>query len=159
MRSSGSRAARLFRGALPILVTGLLGGCYTYAYAPSMPVPGTSLEVQLNDVGRVQLVNNVGPEILYVEGALASATDSELTLKVSRTRTLRGIVQPWAGEPVTLRTGQYGMVRERHFSAPRTFVLIGSVTAGFVSFAASRGLLGLGNSSGGGGEPPPNNNQ
>ena len=142
-----------------MLAMGLLGGCYTYAYAPGRPIPGTSIEVQLTDMGRAELANNVGPEILQVEGVLASATDSELTLKVSRTRNLRGIVQPWAGEPVTVRTSQYGLVRERHFSAPRTFVLVGSLTAGFVSFAATRGLLGFGNSSGGGGEPPPNNNQ
>ena len=142
-----------------VLASGLLVGCYTYEYLPESPAPGTSVAVELTDMGRVQLENNVGPEVGQIEGVLASVADSSMTLQVARTRSLRGVVQPWGGEPVKLHTGQYRMVRERRFSAPRTVVLVGTLTAGFVSFAASRGLLGLGNSGGGGGETPPPPNQ
>jgi hypothetical protein len=159
MAGRKSPAARRSWYRWMVLASGLLGGCYTYGYAPESPVPGTSLAVDLNDAGRAQLENNVGPEVATVEGTLASVTDSAMTLQVARTRTLRGSVQPWAGESVTLRTGQYRLVRERRFSTPRTVVLVGSLTAGFVSFAASRGLLGLGAGGGTGGETPPPNNQ
>ena len=135
-----------------VLASGLLAGCYTYTYAPEQPAPGTQLSVDLTDAGRFQLENSVGPEVARIEGDLASTSDSTITLRVARTTSLRGEIQQWAGEPVTLRGGWYRMMRERRFSTPRTVVLVSSMTAGFVAFIASRGLIGLGG--GGPGDKP-----
>jgi hypothetical protein len=144
---------------LMALASGLLAGCYTYSYVPEMPAPGTRLSVGLTDAGRVQLENSVGPEVAEIEGDLATTSDTAVTLLVARTKGLRGGVQQWAGEPVTLRTGQYRMVRERRFSAPRTVALVGSMAAGFVAFVATRGLLGFGGGGTSGGEGPLPNDQ
>ncbi len=141
---------------LGVLASASLGGCYTYQYLPEAPRPGTRIAVDLTDVGRSELADNVGPDILQVEGRLTQVADSQITLAVTRTVALRGLAQDWAGEAVTLRTGQYRMVRERTFSAPRTVVLAGAVTAGFVAFVAGVGLTGgasgdAGGPNGGGG--------
>jgi len=128
-----------------VLASVSFAGCYTYRYAPEHLTPGTQVAIDLNDAGRVQMGNNVGPEVARIEGALAAVSDSEMTLRVERTIDLRGQIQHWAGEQVLVHAGWYRLVLEKKFSRPRTVALVGSLTAGFVAFMASRGLIGFGN--------------
>ena len=119
-----------------------LMGCYTYTYTPVTPMPGTQLSLALNDMGRAQMQNNIGPEVASVEGLLVSATDSQYVLQVSRTIGFRGNENRWNGEPVTVQYGYVGMVRERRFSAGRTVMLAGTFTASMLAFVATRTLIG-----------------
>jgi hypothetical protein len=135
----------------------LLAGCYEYKYTPIQPVAGMHLALDLNDRGRVELAEHVGPEIATVEGVLVSAQDSQYVMNVARTLGFRGQEHKWNGEPVTIQFGYVGVVRERSFSTPRTVMLAGTITASAVAFVVTRSLIG--NGSGGPqdpGTPPPN---
>jgi hypothetical protein len=126
------------------LAPAALGGCYIYSYAPTMPVPGSRLALDLNDLGRLQLAEHVGPGIARIDGWVVSCNDSEYTLRAERTIGLTGGTTPWNGEQVVVRKSWVGIAREKKFSPQRTAVLATTVTAGFVAFLATRGLLGFG---------------
>lgn len=126
----------------------LLSGCYTYAYMPrDVPVPGQIVALDLNDRGRLDLEQRIGPEIARVEGQVADATDTAFTLRVSRTVGLYGGMSRWNGEAVTFRASQVRMMRERRFSTGRTVLLASSIAVAFGAFMVTRDLLGFGNES------------
>jgi hypothetical protein len=141
------RASTLAARGLMCLAVLLSGGCYSYMAAPTRPAPGTRLSIELTDAGRIEMAGHVGPEIDRIEGWLTAYDDSAYILRVERTINLRGGTMPWNGETVLLRTALAARVREKRFSAPRTVVLAGTVTAGFIGFLASRGLLAGGSGS------------
>jgi hypothetical protein len=95
----------------------------------------------LTDQGRVGAGPAIGSGVARVEGALLTATDSDYTLRVSQVTDIRGEVTRWSGEVVTLRRSWIGTAYQRHLSRARTYLLAGTVTAGLVAFAASRGLI------------------
>jgi hypothetical protein len=136
-----------------------LMGCYTYTYTPVTPAPGSQLSLALNDMGRANLVDHIGPEVASVEGELVSAADSQYVLRVNRTIGFRGQESRWSGEQVSVRYGYVGMVRERSFSPQKTAVAVGALTAGVVAFVATRNLLGSSSGGNTGQPPPPNNGQ
>jgi hypothetical protein len=138
---------------LAVLWLMALTGCYTYTSIASAPAPGTRMALDLTDLGRVQLADHVGPEVARVEGWLVSLTDSVYTLRVERTISTRGGATPWSGEQVRVNTAWVGLSREKRFSAPRTVILAGSVTAAFVGFLVKQGLIG--SAQGGDVTPPP----
>ena len=141
----------------------LLGGCYTYAIPVTDRVmPASIVEVTLNDRGRVAMEANVGPEVLSVEGAVVSVSDSGFVLAVKKVVGLDRNSSNWSGEHVTFRNESVRHVRERKFSAGRTAFLVGAATASALAFVASGGLLdGIfgreGPTGGGGGGPVPDN--
>jgi len=147
---------RLFRFATTLLglAPAALTGCYTYTYSPVTPAPGTRLSLALNDAGRANLTNNIGPEVASVQGELVSSADSQYLLRVDRTVDFRGQENRWNSEAVTVRFGYVGMVLERRFSPQRTFVAAAGLTAGVLAFVATRSLAG-GSSGGNNGQPPP----
>ncbi len=129
----------LFAGLAPVLA----GGCYQYSgYPLDRPVPAMAVQLTLNDRGRVALENNIGPEIMTVDGTVASVTDSTFVLRVTRVTSFDRRSQPWAGEPVTFRTEHVRMIRERRFSVGRTVLFAGSVAASAAAFAATGILIG-----------------
>ncbi len=136
------------------LLPALVGGCYTYAPLPTLePVPQTQVALVLSDVGRVGAGTSMGSGIARVEGALIGATDSEYTLRIAGVTDIRGRESRWSGEQVSLRRTWVGNAYERRFSKPRTYLLVGALTAGFATFVVTRHLFGIGSaeSSGGGG--------
>ncbi|MFI5208137.1 MAG: hypothetical protein ACHQX4_08970 [Gemmatimonadales bacterium] len=104
------------------------------------------MALDLNDLGRQQLAEHVGPGVARIDGWVASCSDSEYTIRAERTIGLTGGTTPWNGEQVIVRKSWVGMAREKRFSPQRTAVLATTVTAGFVVFLATRGLLGGGSS-------------
>lgn len=130
-----------------------LSGCYTYAYTPVTPAPGSYVMLDLNDAGRAQLGDRIGSGILSVEGSLTEASDSLYTLRVMRTIGIRGESVKWAGEPVLISRQQVGVVRERHLSVGRTAAFTGSLALAVGAFIASRGLFGFGGQDNSG-DPP-----
>ncbi|HXL54064.1 MAG TPA: hypothetical protein VN945_13110 [Gemmatimonadales bacterium] len=137
------------------LLPALVAGCYTYAPLSTVePVPETQLALVLSDVGRVGAGTSMGPGIARVEGALIGSTDSEYTLRIAGVTDIRGRESRWSGEQVSLRRTWVGNAYERRFSKPRTYLLVGALTAGLATFVVTRHLFGIGSlaeSSGGGG--------
>lgn len=144
------------RSASVLLAVLLTAGCYQYQQtATDRPVPLTVIEVALNDRGRAALEHNIGPEVMTVEGTVAEVTDSGFTLSVRRVVGINRQVSKWNGERVTMRTEHVRQVRERHFSAGRTVLFVGGMTASALAFAVTRSILGGGFGERGGPTPGP----
>ena len=131
---------------LPLLgAAGLLAGCYTYTPLQTPdPAPQQRVALVLTDQGRVGAGPLIGSGVARVDGALIGSTDSDYTLQVAGITDIRGAMSRWSGETITLRRSWVGNAYERRFSKPRTYLLAGALTAGFVAFAASRHLFGIG---------------
>jgi hypothetical protein len=133
-------------------------GCYTYApVADVAPEPGRKFAFELNDGGRADLADNIGPSTTRVEGALLQLTDADYLVSVTGVIDDRGQVFRWSGESVHLPRMYVRNVRERRFSAPRTAASIGGVALGLVAFAVTRSLGVLGG--GGDNQSPPDNTE
>jgi hypothetical protein len=115
------RTRRLIASALASV---LLSGCYTL-----QPVGGVAQELgkqmafDVNDAGRLALGGSMGPEIDQIEGRLVQRDSSQFVISVSSVRLLRGGDQPWAGEPVHIKSEYVSRYYERQFSLGRTLAL------------------------------------
>ena len=124
----------------------LLTGCYTLQPVGSVtPDVGTKLALDVNDAGRVALGGLIGPEIGQIEGRLLSQENGDMMLAVSQVRFLRGGVQTWTGERLSIKRDFVGSTYERRFHKGRTILLTSVLVAGVVAIAASQDLLGFGN--------------
>jgi hypothetical protein len=139
-----------------VVVLPLLAGCYTMLPLSTMqPAPGTKMTLLLNDEGRMNTAQQVGPYTMRIDGQLVQATESNYVLAVTDVVDIRGAHSKWTGETVPLPRSYVMTTYERKFSTPKTVVLVGAVTAGFLALVASFNLFGFGGSSSeGGGKPP-----
>ncbi len=143
---------RLHLSTLALFAALPLGGCYTYAVTGAdKPAPGTAVAVILNDRGRAELDEQLGPEVWQVEGTVVSTDDSSLSLSMARTSTLEHQDMRWAGETVRLRSDYCRTVMVRQFSVSRTAIAAGTATAGVIALLTTTALLG-----GGSGQSGPN---
>ena len=145
------------RLCVAVVVLPLLAGCYTLVPVAMMepaPAPGTKLSVLLNDEGRMQTAQQVGPYTMRIDGELVQATESNYVLAVTHVVDIRGAHSKWTGETVPLPKRYVMTTYERRFSTPKTVLLLGTLTAGFVGLVASFNLFGFGGSSSDGGTPP-----
>lgn len=140
---------------------GLLAtGCYSYAPLPTLnPAPQSQVALVLSDVGRVGAGPIIGAGVARVEGAVVRSTDSAYTLRVVGVTDIRGRESRWSGESVSLRRTWVGNAYERRFSKPRTYLLVGALTAGFATFVATRHLFGIGGVAGSSGDGGGGNQQ
>jgi hypothetical protein len=149
-------ASQIGRLLVAITVLPLLAGCYTMTPLATMqPAPGTKLTVLLNDEGRMNTAQQVGPYTVRIDGQLVQASESNYVLSVTDVVDIRGAHSKWTGETVPLPRSYVMTTYERKFSTPKTVLLLGVVTAGFVALVASFNLFGFGggsNGSGGGGQ-------
>lgn len=155
---TGSRAmlrnaAAMLRRAALALTASVVGGCYAQTPLTSLPAPGMRVLAELNDVGRVGMAPQVGPNITRIEGLLDStSTDTAYVVHVLYVSFIDGTEAKWSGEPVTLRPAYVGTLYERHLSRGRTAVLAGGLAVGATVFLVTHGLGLLG---GAGSEAPP----
>lgn len=149
------RAPKIRRGLLLAFLSGVASGCYVNTPVVSAPQPGAVLNFDLNDQGRVGLGENLGPAVLTIQGTLGSQTDSAYAIGVSQVGYLNGQSNKWNGEALTIPKAFVRDVSERKYSRSRTFLVAAAAAAGFVAFAASRNLLGLGSPDRAPGNPPP----
>lgn len=137
---------------LMCLAPALLAGCYTYTRAPAVLEPGARVSLEINDLGRMQLAEHVGPSVVRIDGWLVSSDDSVYTLRVEKTTNLRGGTVPWSGEQTTIRKAWIDELRLKQFSASRTIIASTALAAGMVGFIATKGFgLSVGSSDQGGG--------
>jgi len=146
---------KIMRGLLLAFLAGVASGCYVNTPVVSAPQPGAVLNFDLNDRGRVGLGDNLGPAVLTIQGTLGSQTDSVYAIGVSQVGYLNGQSNKWNGEPLTIPKAFVRDVSERKYSRSRTYLVAAAAAAGFVAFAASRNLLGLGSPDRAPGNMPP----
>jgi len=144
-RAHRARAQRAGRAAVLALVAASSGGgCYTSVPVAAPPAPGTTLVLELNDRGRLVLGDSIGTAAARIEGVVAAASDSSYALRVASVQYLNGQANRWSGEPLTVRADLLSGVRERRYSRPRTWAVIGATLAVVAAVALSTDLVGAG---------------
>ncbi|MCU0625341.1 MAG: hypothetical protein MUF21_02480 [Gemmatimonadaceae bacterium] len=138
------------------LLTGT-AGCYEFGPLPARPTgEQPRVEVLLNDRGRADLVNRIGPGALSLEGTLVARTDSLVRVRVLEVTYFDRSITQWSGEEVAISESQMRDIRAKRLSRLRTTLLAG-ITAGVaLVFIVTRTLAGGGDSAAPGPGGPPN---
>lgn len=139
---------RAARGLVALLLLATqVAACYTTRTVEGAPKPGATVILEVNDRGRVELVDRIGQSVERIQGELQSVTDSGYVLRVQSVRYLNGQLNQWSGEEFTMPTAYVSRARQQEFSKSRTFLLAAGLTAALVAVLAQLDLVG------GGGEP------
>jgi hypothetical protein len=119
----------------------LLTACFTYrplgSVDAAMPTPGTRVEVRLTTTAAAALANQVGPDVLYLQGDVVSADSTALTVAVTQSETARRISTEWRGEHFTLPREDIASLSQRKLSVGATALLGGLAGGGIVAAAAA----------------------
>jgi hypothetical protein len=150
-RTVSSRRLR-FAGAFLSTLALLLQGCYETLPLQQGPPPSTvSVQLVLNDKGRLAVSDKLGSAVEKVEGTITAQNSDTYTLAVSEVFQMGGISSKWNGEPVTIaKDGTVGYQIHR-FNQTRTVILAVVLVAAAVAFLVTAGLNG-------GGTAPPSGN-
>lgn len=152
-RPWGARWLVRRRRAALLVVVPMVSACYSTVPLSAAPTPGTTVALDLNDQGRVQLGDRIGPGATTIEGTLDARTDTTVSVRVSAVRYLNGQTNAWAGEPMTIPTRLVGQSWQRNLSRGRVAALGVAVGAALVLIITKTSLLGSG-SGGTSGNPP-----
>jgi len=126
-----------------------LSACYGF-YVPESPrLTGRDLEFMLTDSGSVMLTSRVGPAVQAVDGRLITDTAGVYSLAVQSTRRRDGMENGWRGELVEIPHPFVASVAERRFSAARTTLFAGAMTAALIAIKGIFAGTGGSNSPGG----------
>lgn len=138
------RRVRVLGAVLSTLAL-LLQGCYETLPLQQGPPPATvSVQLVLNDRGRVSVGDKLGSAVDKVEGMLIAQNADSYTLAVSQVYQLGGNSSKWNGEEVTIaKDGTIGYQVHR-FNQTRTVILAAAVVTAVVVFLVSVGLKGSG---------------
>jgi len=153
--ASGRRYKLTHRlGALAASI-GLIAQIGCYSYTPQYgraPTPGGQVRISLSDAGRSMLSDQLGESIDWVQGDLAQADSTQLTVDVKLTRSLRGSYATWFGDRVQIPTRGVAQVSNREFSRGRSWFLAAALTGTLVvlSKVISLQVFGDGKDPGGG---------
>jgi hypothetical protein len=107
-----------------------------------MAPAGTQVEVRLTTAGAAGLANQVGPDVLYLDGFLVAADSNALTVKMARSETARRVSAEWKGEQITIPREDIASVGQRKFSVGATALLGGIAGGGLVAAYALLGGTG-----------------
>ncbi len=141
-----------------IAALALLGGCYTYqAAGPAdavLPAPGTRVQVQLTSRGIVDLAQQLGPQVSYVEGKVLEADSTRLRLAVTQVEDARRAPTEWKGEQVTIPRDAIATIEQRRLSVGATALAggltVGGVVAAYLIFNGTGSATGSTGGRGGG---------
>ena len=139
------RATRLVAVLKAGLLSGLLGGCYSYHPAVAVPEPTSKISVVLTDNGRQEAARQVGPRTDRLEGAVVSSNDTEYVLAVSSVKPIGASWVRWSGETVSVRRDHIALLYQRRFSKSRTALFVVGATAVVVTTVLKFNLFGIGN--------------
>ena len=136
------------RYTLPLIVT--LAACYTYRpLSKPEPAPGDRVSAQLTIEGSRELADQIGPDVLHVEGDVLDMDTTGLNLEVREIESYRGIRSGWSGERLHVPRQAVAGMQQRKLSVGGTGLLAGVLTAGL--YAVYRALGGPGLFEGGNG--------
>ena len=120
-------------------------GCYTaIPIAGGEARMGRRIEVDLTDVGTVEMAAQVGPRIHSLTGDVTALSDRDVVLALRAVSDVRGIETFWAGEQVTVPRTNIGRVAERRLSRGRTTAFSVGMLAGLYLVARGVGAFGGG---------------
>jgi len=146
---------RFYRRAMSTGVVALAAtsaGCYEFGPMPMTPRPGRqTVELLLNERGRADFVNTLGPDAMSLEGTLVERKDSLISVNVQSVRYINQSSTKWAGEPLVVTNGQIRDIRNKRFSVGKTGFAVAASVGGLLAFIVTRSL------GGGGDSPPPAN--
>lgn len=126
----------------------LLQGCYETLPLEQGPPPTTvSVQLLLNDKGRVAVADKLGSAVNKVEGMLTAQNSDSYTLAVSMVFQLDGNSSKWNGESVTIAKDGTAGYQIHRFNQTRTVVLVAAIVAAAVVFLVTAGLTGGGTGS------------
>jgi hypothetical protein len=144
---------RLFVGLAAALLS---TGCFAYLPSPTpLPAPATQVRVRLSSTGTSELVNQLGPNVVQLDGRVMRVDpDSSITVAVSTTTSGAGMFLPYEGEgAVRLPRSAIASLNVRTLSRRRTTLFIGGMVLGAIGIAVK--ALDSGGGSPGDGKPPP----
>jgi len=140
---------------VPMALAALCGGCYEYGPMPQARGNGRqTVELLLNERGRADFVDRIGPDALSLEGVLVERRDSTVAIDITSVRYINQSVTRWTGERLVVVNGQLRDIRNKRLSVSKTGFAIGSAIGGLVAFIVTRSLLGGGDSPPAGGGLP-----
>lgn len=120
----------------------MLQGCYSYApLETGVPPAGETIEFHINDRGRFELGERLGPGVAKVEGRLTGTTDDQYLVNVAAVSLLNGERNRWSGESVRLSRGHVDRAAVRTLDKRRSWMAAGVVVVSLGAFIATRGLL------------------
>jgi len=123
---------------------------------PMTPRPGSqTVELLLNERGRADFVNTLGPDAISLEGTLVDRKDSVITVNVQSVRYISQSTTKWAGERLVVTSGQLRDIRNKRFSVGKTGIAVATSVGALLVFIVSRSLGGGGDSSPPGSGGPP----
>src|SRR2546430_715706 len=100
--------------AVPVTAVAFLASCYSFVPTSQSVFPAR------NDVGRVNLANRIGPEVMQLSGVVRDQTGADYTVGVQSLTYLNGRTAQWSGELVTVRQEFVKSAFQRKFSSGRT---------------------------------------
>lgn len=140
---------------VPMALAALCTGCYEYGPMPQARGNGRqTVELLLNERGRADFVDRIGPDALSLEGVLVERRDSTVAIDITSVRYINQSVTRWTGERLVVVNGQLRDIRNKRLSVSKTGFAIGSAIGGLVAFIVTRSLLGGGDSPPAGGGLP-----
>ena len=102
------------------------------------------MALEVNDLGRLALGGQMGPEIGQVEGRLVSKQSDEYLIAVRSVKLIRGGSQIWNGEKVTIKREYISQTYERRLSTSRTVALSAVFVVGVYALVERLNLFGFG---------------
>jgi hypothetical protein len=127
-----------------------LAGCYGYIAPPrGASLIGSEAQLWLSDSGAVVLASTIGPAAAVISGRVVSDSGNAYVVALSGVRRRDGDETAWRGERVLVARALIVDAGTRRFSASRTVLFSGIVSAGL--FAARQAFIGRGSGGGGGG--------
>lgn len=136
------RAGRVFAALLFMLPQ--IAGCYSLRPMEGAPQSGTTVVLEVNDRGRLELADRVGQSVERIQGTLQSVTDSGYVMRVQSVRYLNGQLSQWSGEEINVPASYVSRARQQVFSRSRTALLAAGIGAALVALLVSLDLVGGG---------------
>jgi hypothetical protein len=120
-------------------------GCYTFVPSASgIFAPGKTVALDLNDLGRLNLSNLVGSDVMRLSGLLVDQTSSGYTVKVDQLTYLNGRTAEWSGEALSVRRDFISVAYEQKLSSSKTALAVLASAGAVAGLVAARSIIGSG---------------
>ena len=151
-----ARSYRRACGLSVVALTATCSGCYQYGPMSMTPEPGKqTVELLLNERGRADFVERLGPDAISLEGTLVERRDTTISVDVQSVSYVRQAATKWSGERLVITNGQIRDIRGKQLSVGKTAVAVGTAVAALIALIVTRSLRGGGDNQapGSGGTP------
>src|SRR2546423_7549423 len=111
-----TRRRRRVWTALILSATTPASGCYSTQPVTTVPEPGATVVLDLNDRARYLLGDRIGPAAAKIEGVMQSGSDSGYVINISSVSYLNGQTNKWSGEQFRVSPDLVSQAWRRDFS-------------------------------------------